>query len=383
MVRAMKDEQAVSGQDRAYADWDDRREQRAAVCDERLGWLLSRHADILRALRDHKTFSNRVSHHLSVPNGMDPPEHTPYRKLIEPYFNAERMAAFEPVCRAIAADLVARAVSPGPAVEIVSAIGQPFAARVQCSFLGWPRAMEQALLDWAACNARAIRNQDRAELAANAHRFEDLIEGQMQARRDAGTPADADLTCRLMAERVGDRALLDEEIVSILRNWTAGEIGTIAASVGVLARSLAEWPDVQDAVRKDRSRIPYAVDEILRIRGPLLTNRRVTTCPVHVGGTELPAGARATIVWVAGNRDGRAFEDPLAFRWDRDPKAHLLYGAGIHVCPGAPLARMELRLMVEALLDATSRIAAEPGCAPTPAEFPGGGYAAVPLRLER
>ena len=70
-----------------------------------LQWSVFRHADVMRVLNDHDTFSNAVSSHLSVPNGMDPPEHTKYRKIIEPYFGPQRMQVFEPVCREIAVDL--------------------------------------------------------------------------------------------------------------------------------------------------------------------------------------------------------------------------------------------------------------------------------------
>jgi len=101
-------------------DWDPRsetvhRDQRAAYDEMRgrcpvaysdyLGWSLFRHEDVVRALNDPETFSNAASTHLSVPNGMDPPEHTEYRRIIEPYFEPERMEAFEPVCREIATDL--------------------------------------------------------------------------------------------------------------------------------------------------------------------------------------------------------------------------------------------------------------------------------------
>src|SRR5690606_17135344 len=102
-------------------DWDSKseevaRDQRAAYDAMRRrcpvahggssGWTFFRHADVMRALMDHETFSNAVSQHLSVPNGMDPPEHTPYRRLIEPYFGPDRMEAFRPVCQRIARNVV-------------------------------------------------------------------------------------------------------------------------------------------------------------------------------------------------------------------------------------------------------------------------------------
>ena len=87
-------------------------------------------------LDDHKTFSNVVSAHLSVPNGMDPPEHTPFRKINERYFTPERMAAFEPACRAISRELVA--ALPRREVELMAGLAEDFANHIQCSFMGWP-----------------------------------------------------------------------------------------------------------------------------------------------------------------------------------------------------------------------------------------------------
>src|SRR5690554_6128438 len=102
-----------------------------------LQWSLFRHEDVLRALDDPKTFSNVVSRHLSVPNGMDPPEHTEYRRLIDPFFSAKYMAAFEPVCRNIVNELLECIPAEGY-VEVMADLARPFAVRAQCAFLGWP-----------------------------------------------------------------------------------------------------------------------------------------------------------------------------------------------------------------------------------------------------
>jgi cytochrome P450 len=314
---------------------------------------------------------------------MDPPEHTPYRRIVEKYFTAQRVSAFELGCREIAATLIKNAVSMGTELEFITVIARPFAARAQCMYLGWPPHVEEALLTWAINNQKAIRDGDRDALARHAHAFQDMIESLLQARRTEGGNGLGDLTTQLMSEKIGDRPLHDEEIVSILRNWTAGEIGTISAAVGILAHFLAEQPDLQQILRDEPARLPYAIDEMLRIRGPLLTNRRVTTRAVTIGDQAIGARERVAIAWVSGNRDGWAFADPLSFRWNRDPTLNLLYGAGIHVCPGAPLARLELRVLLEELLARTNAIELLPTQPPTPADFPVGGFACVPIRIQR
>lgn len=118
------------------AMYDEMRERCPVAYSDYLQWSVFRHADVSRALNDHQTFSNATSQHLSVPNGMDPPEHTAYRRLIEPYFLPQRMAVFEPTCRAIVADLIRNTVAVGD-VEVMADLALPFAVRVQCAFLGW------------------------------------------------------------------------------------------------------------------------------------------------------------------------------------------------------------------------------------------------------
>ena len=138
---------------------------------------------------------------------------------------------------------------------------------------------------------------------------------------------------------------------------------------------------MQTLLRERPSAIPAAVEEILRLRGPLATNRRVTTCPVDIGGRHLPAGSRVTLHWPAANRDPRAFDAALEYRPERSQEANLLWGAGIHVCPGAPLAQMELRVLLEEVLASGASMEAVPGQSPEPALYPASGWARVPLRL--
>ena len=182
-----------------------------------------------------------------------------------------------------------------------------------------------------------------------------------------------------MNETVWGRPLSNEEIASILRNWTVGEIGSIAAAVGILAHSLAQHVELQQQWRAQPSLLPAAIDEILRMHGPLVANRRVTTRPVEIGGRKIEAGERISLMWIAANRDSRVFADPDRFRLDRDPAQNLLYGAGIHVCPGAPLARLELRVLLEELLERTTGIGPVADQPPTLAVYPASGFATLPL----
>ncbi|MDO8121580.1 cytochrome P450 [Isoptericola sp. b490] len=341
--------------------------------DDYLGWTVFTHQEAVRVVTDHTTFSNVVSSHLSVPNGMDPPEHTPHRRINESYFTPERMAELEPTCRRIAADLVA-SLPAGP-VDVMAALARPYALAMQTAFMGWPERLHEPLRAWTARNHAATLARDPEALESVALEFDGYIREQLDERRAAGDDAPDDVTTRLLRERVHGLPLTDEEIVSVVRNWTVGELGTIAASVGILVHVLAQHRALQDSLRSDPGPLPAAIDEALRIHPPLIANRRRTTCPVELGGREIPAGERVTVLWASANRDEAVMGDPDEVRLDRDPADYLLYGAGIHECPGAPLARMELRVLAEELLARTTAI--RPAEPPTPAAYPAGGFTSV------
>lgn len=359
----------------------DRMRRRCPVAySELFGWSVFRHAEVMRVLMDHETFSSVVSRHVSVPNGMDPPEHTQYRRMIEPYFAPDRMDEFEPRCRRIATRLVDEARAAG-SVEFMAVAAFPFAALSQCAFLGWPDRLAEALVRWVSRNHESTAAQDREALSRNADEFEGIVSEMLEARRSEDARDAADPTAALMREKVLGRSLDLPPLTSILRNWTVGEIGTISASLGIMAQYLAERPGLQARLRGEPGLLPDAIDEMLRIHGPLATNRRVATRAVDLGGRRIEAGERITLHWVSANRDEAVFGDPDEFRLDRDPSKNLLYGAGIHVCPGAPLARLELRVFMEELLSRSPGLVPRPEWPAELAVYPASGYARVPLTV--
>lgn len=360
---------------------DQMREKCPVAHSDFMGTSLFRHEDISRVLGDHETFSNAVSQHLSVPNGMDPPEHTLYRGIINKYFTPERMEAYEPVCRKTAIELISK-LPFNREVELMSTLALPFAVRNQCAFLDWPANLHDHLGHWTQRNHEATFKRDRPALSEIAREFEALIDDLIESRTEAGAKFEGDITASLMHERVYGRPLSNEEIASILRNWTVGEIGTISSAVGILIHFIAHHPELQHQLRIDRSLIPEANEEILRIHGPLLANRRITKRQVEIAGQQLDAEELISFFWVSANRDPRIFEEPEKFRWGRDPRNNLLYGAGIHACPGAPLARMELRVIMEELLRQTNSINPAENKKPVNARYPASGFADLPLIIK-
>jgi cytochrome P450 len=366
--------------DNQIAAYDQMRARCPVAHSDYLGWSVFRHEDVLRVLHDHHAFSNQVSRHISVPNGMDPPEHTAFRALIEPYFGPDRLARFEPVCREIARDMV-RAL-PGE-LEFMEAFARPYAVATQGAYMGWPSCLRQPLRDWVRRQQAATLAGDREALAAAASEFDGYVRGLIAQRRQSGAaPARDDILAQLMSESVCGRALREDEIVSIVRNWTVGELGTMAASVGIIVHFLAVRPDVQAMLRAEPRHLPAAIDEILRMHAPLIANRRVAARAVDIAGQAMEEGERLTILWASANRDEAVFGDPDEFRLDRDPSLNLLYGAGIHACPGAGLARLELRIVTEEILARGTCIRLDPEREAARAAYPASGFSVLPVLIE-
>ncbi|HZU18305.1 MAG TPA: cytochrome P450, partial [Candidatus Dormibacteraeota bacterium] len=194
-----------------------------------------------------------------------------------------------------------------------------------------------------------------------------------------GRPADPerDLTTGLLrAQRDEDGDLVTIE--SIRQVIAAGTIGVTLALASAI-RHLAEWRDHQELLRARPDLIPAAVEELLRLYSPNLGFARTATREVEIRGRRIQAGDVVALVYASGNRDEAAFPDPDRFVLDR-PREHLAFGHGIHKCPGAPLARLEIRIALEELLRRTSVFELAGPVAWS--RWPEYGPASLPTRLE-
>ena len=343
------------------------------------GVTLFRHADVVAAAMDPATFSSAVSTRRQVPNSLDPPEHAAFRAAIDPFFKLERMRALEPRVRACA-DRIVAAAPRDTVVDAVVDIGYPFAVHAQTEWLGW-HGVENRLVAWMVENHAATRAADRSQTAAVAAAFDDIVAEQVHRRRALGDAAPADPTTELLNVRVEGRLLSDADIVSILRNWTAGDLGSLAAALGVVLHFLATHHEIQAELRADPSGLAPAIDEMLRIDDPFLVNRRLVTRDTHVAGFRLAAGTRVYLNWTSVNRDEAVFGDPDAYRPAENAAHNLVYGAGVHVCPGRPLATLELVAATDALLQQTTSIVLADDVAAERETYPVGGWRRLPIRL--
>lgn len=365
----------LSDQRRAY---DVMRERCPVAYDDLLGWSVFRHADIVGVLEDPDSYAN-ASPYRAVPNGMDPPEHTHYRQMIEPYFGPGQILAFEPRCRRIAADL-AQALPGDRHVELIAEFAQPFSFTALCAFVGWPSQDWMRLRDWANRNQQAAFSPDTATGATLAGEFGEYVAETLRARRNSEQQSGKDILTAMTATLPDAAALSDTDITSLLRNWAASH-ATVTAGIGIVVCYLAAHLDLQQQLRREPTLVPAAIEEILRTDGMLIANRRVTTREVHLNDRTIPAGEHVSLIWVAANRDGNTFDDPDTVRLDRDQAENLLFGAGIHNCVGATLARLEMRAAVEELLKHTSTITLDVDTPPTRAAYPSNGFNAISIHI--
>ncbi|MGC0273789.1 cytochrome P450 [Pseudactinotalea sp. Z1739] len=344
--------------------------------------MLLRHADVVAAATDPATFSSTVSTRRVIPNGLDGSEHAVYRAIVDSYLGPAQVADQEGQCRATATAIV-RGLPRGEMVRTITDIGVPYAVRTMSAWLGWPTELEADLVAWMARNHAATRSGERTRTTMVAREFDDMIHSLLAERRTG--PA-TDVTGALMREQVDGRTLTDAEVVSILRNFTAGDLGSLATSAGVIVHYLACHSEIQGWLRKQLStasptEIEDALNEILRIDDPFVSNRRRLTRQVQVGGTTLDADTQVLLNWTAANRDPRVFDDPDEYDPAGHAEANLVFGIGPHVCPARGLTLMELRVLTEVLLQETTWIeldAHEPAVREIP---PVGGWARVPVVL--
>lgn len=382
---------------------DNLRQQHDVIKNEAGEWVLLRHADVVAAALDDKRFSSQVSRFLQVPNGLDGAEHEHFRALIDSYLSKEALMPYAPVFKKVATELMSE-LPKGKTLNAVDDIGAVFAVRAQCAWLGWPAELEPRLLQWMRDNHSASRSKDNARMAQVAQDFDDIIRLVITPYRNADAMAGMfntsiaknstdvnsvninsidmnSITAQLCCERINGRELSEAELVSILRNWTGGDLGSIALCVGVIIAYIAQHPEqVNLWTKASDSELEAIIDEILRIDDPFVSNRRITTCPVAIGAHKLPKGARVQLNWTSANRDEVVFGDN-GFAPEAHAAANLVYGIGKHVCPGRLLATWQLRIATQALLTYFKDLQLAADFPLEREQPPLGGYSNVPVVL--
>ena len=283
----------------------------------------------------------------------DPPDHTRLRKLVSKAFTPKAITALEPEVERLVDDALDRMAEAGE-VDLVEALAYPLPFTVITRMLGMPEADHARMRELAGIVVRSL------EPVVDADAFREILSADNElaaiaadvVQRKRREPGDDLLTALIRAEDGGDVLDDDELVAQVLLLYIAGHETTVnLIANGTLA--LLRNPDQLALLRERPDLAGNAVEELLRYDSPVQMSRRITLEPYSAGGTEIPAGAFVIASLAAANRDpGRWGPDADALRLDReDARSHVSFGAGVHHCLGAALARLEGRVAIQRLVE--------------------------------
>ena len=286
---------------------------------------------------------------------MDPPEHQRHRALVAKAFRARVLDQWsDTIIGATISELIDGFAGDGQA-DLIPQLTFPFPVRVMARILGLPEADWPRFLRLSTQLIAVMRNWEGALAASRELRgyFAEIIADRRRNTRD-------DLVSQLISAEVDGHRLSDEEIYPfLLLLLPAGAETTYRSSSNLLFGLLSE-PGQLAAVRADRDLVPQAIEEALRWETPLLTVARSATEEVELGGVRIPSGSFVAVSLGAANRDPGWHEDPDAFNIFRDGTSHMSFGDGAHKCLGMHLARMEMRVLLNAVLDRLPGVRLDP-----------------------
>lgn len=359
-------------------------------------YALTRYDDVSVGQRDYETYSSAYGIELSqVKSGkknrfpmiimMDPPEHRRMRSLVNRVFTPRAIMALEPMVRQIIGEYLAQCdVANG--FDAVAEFAGPFPVDIISEMLGVPQDERQQIRHWLDIflhREPGEQTMPPAGIAAMGEMgayFFDLI-GKKRAN-----PADDMISDLIRAEVVreedGELTKLDDvEIAGFLTLLGGAGAETVTKQVGNAVVAFADHPEQWAALQADRSKIPAAVEEILRYLAPSHYNVRRAMKEHTLHGVTIPEGAPVMMIVASANRDERAFTDPDTFDIDRsgDDAQNIGFGFGIHSCLGAALARLETRVALELLLDALPTFDVDRSALKRVAMTNVAGYSSVPV----
>jgi len=287
---------------------------------------------------------------------MDPPEHLRHRALVAKAFRARVLDQWsDTIIGATVSELIDAFAGDGHA-DLVPQLTFPFPVRVIARILGLPEADWPRFYRLSTELIAVMRNWDRAVAAGQELRgyFAEIIADRRRHTRD-------DLVSQLIEAEVDGRRLGDDEIYPFLLLLLPAGAETTYRSSSNLLFGLLSRPDQLDAVRADRDLVPQAIEEALRWETPALTVARTATVEVELGGVRIPAGGFVAISLGAANRDPGRYVLPDVFDVFREGQQHLSFGDGAHKCLGMHLARLETRVLLNAVLDRLPGLRLDPG----------------------
>lgn len=322
-------------------------------------WGFFRYQDVVDALRQPGTFITSVQNVVPKvaftgrrpPLHFDPPEHTPYRRALNPFFTVAKMDALEPAVRRIVVELLEPLIAAGGG-EVCSEFARKLPGYVFAEFFHLPTELSMAIKETSVIYNRALQNADDQLVKETSLRLYEIARQIIEMRKAAPWDPAEDPTSAMLVARGNDGELLPEPMVlGTIRQMIV--VGMIAPSVLVpcIMIHLAEHRDLQQRLRDNPAEIEAAVEEYLRLYTPYRGFARTATQDIESGGRRIREGEPIALVYASANRDESVFENPDEFILNRpNISKHVAFGLGPHRCAGMPLARMMLRVTLEELL---------------------------------
>ncbi len=364
-------------------------------------WVITKYDDVVACNRDAQSFSSAQRYGGVVglegptesPPGMeaggnmmlfmDPPDHTRYRKLVNRGFTPRMIGGLETHVRELTARIVDDARAKGDCDFVVD-VAAELPLEVIAELIGVPHEDRHKIFDW---SNRMVGSEDPEYLVSPDRVMEAQVEmftfAQQLADRRRAEPSDDIVSALLEAEIDGDRLTdLDFNMFFMLLAVAGNETTRNAIAHGMNA--FLEHPDQYELLASDpETHLPGATEEILRWASPVMYFRRNAVRDVEVRDQEIKAGEKISLWYISANRDEDVFDDPFTFDITRDPNPHIAFGGGgPHFCLGSQLARLEIRVLFEQLVERVPRIDALDAPDRLRSNFIG-GIKHLPVRLHR
>jgi cytochrome P450 len=331
--------------------------------DQHSLYSVMRYEDVLGMLSDPELWSSRYgqSPPYTEERGLrnDPPEHTIYRRLINPIFKARSVNALAPQIETFAHALIDAMIGKGEG-DLYGEFAAILPVYVVAGLLGVERDRYSDFRNWSSAIVAGFASGDAGRLDAARKPVYEYFAARLEDRKALlahdpdGGPDDL-LSILVTSEHPEGRPFDRDEILPLLMLLLVGGIDTSTYMLTNCVYRLLERRSLWEQVVADPSLCEVAIEESLRLDSPIMGAFRTNTRELELGGLEIPEHSKVRAMFMAANHDEKAFEDPDSFRLDRDledlRRRHLAFGYGVHNCPGAPLARLDGRIALRALVE--------------------------------